>query len=137
MTQKIVVNRCYGGFELSDKAILRYAELSGIKLYRPPENSGDDGSFSKSYYKVPYEEYLIIMNKDKKKHNYTESDKLAFSQYDIKRDDKYLIKVVKEFGKESWGYFSVLEIVKIPDDIKWEIEEYDGMEHISEVHRTW
>lgn len=30
---KIVYNACYGGFGLSDAAINRYAELSGINLY--------------------------------------------------------------------------------------------------------
>jgi hypothetical protein len=27
--------------------------------------------------------------------------------------------------------------VDIPDDVKWEIEEYDGNEWVAEVHRTW
>ncbi len=25
----------------------------------------------------------------------------------------------------------------IPDDVKWQIEEYDGLEWIAEKHRTW
>lgn len=29
--QKIVINACYGGFGLSDKALTRYAELTGTK----------------------------------------------------------------------------------------------------------
>jgi hypothetical protein len=27
--------------------------------------------------------------------------------------------------------------VDIPDDVKWQIEEYDGNEWIAESHRTW
>jgi hypothetical protein len=30
-----------------------------------------------------------------------------------------------------------LTIVDIPDDIEWQIEEYDGMEWVAEVHRIW
>ena len=30
---KVVINACYGGFGLSHKAIMRYAELKGFKLY--------------------------------------------------------------------------------------------------------
>jgi hypothetical protein len=30
-----------------------------------------------------------------------------------------------------------LKIIEIPDDIEWHIEEYDGLEHIDENHRTW
>jgi hypothetical protein len=28
-------------------------------------------------------------------------------------------------------------VVEIPDDVNWQVEEYDGMEHIAEKHRTW
>jgi len=27
--------------------------------------------------------------------------------------------------------------VEIPDDVKWHIHEYDGLEHVAEDHRTW
>lgn len=29
---KVVINKCYGGFSLSEKAILRYAEIKNINL---------------------------------------------------------------------------------------------------------
>ena len=32
---------------------------------------------------------------------------------------------------------SDLKVVEIPDDVEWEIEEYDGNEWVSEVHRCW
>jgi ABC-type transporter Mla MlaB component len=31
--KKVVINRCYGGFGLSHEAIMRIAEIKGIKLY--------------------------------------------------------------------------------------------------------
>ena len=30
-----------------------------------------------------------------------------------------------------------LRVIKIPDDVKWYIDEYDGMEWVAEIHRTW
>ena len=33
--------------------------------------------------------------------------------------------------------YAQLKIVEIPDDVKWIVEEYDGIELIAEVHRTW
>jgi hypothetical protein len=48
-----------------------------------------------------------------------------------------LVQVVEELGKEANGNYAKLEIIEIPDDVDWEIDEYDGMEHIAEKHRTW
>ena len=28
-------------------------------------------------------------------------------------------------------------MTKIPDDVEWYVEEYDGIEWVAEVHRTW
>ena len=33
MSQEIVVNKCFGGFGLSESAIMLYAEKKGITLY--------------------------------------------------------------------------------------------------------
>jgi hypothetical protein len=35
------------------------------------------------------------------------------------------------------GIYSELKVVDVPDDANWYIEEYDGMEHVAERHRTW
>jgi hypothetical protein len=35
------------------------------------------------------------------------------------------------------GDFAELKVVEIPDDVQWQIEEYDGKEWIAEKHRTW
>jgi hypothetical protein len=56
---------------------------------------------------------------------------------DIKRDDLYLVKIVKEMGDAAGGRFSKLKIIAIPDDVDWIIQEYDGAEWIAERHRTW
>lgn len=53
------------------------------------------------------------------------------------RDDKDLVEVVEELGGEASGGCADLKIVEVPDDVKWHIEEYDGLEHVAEVHRTW
>ena len=60
-----------------------------------------------------------------------------FYANDISRDDSNLVKVVEELGKKANGDSSKLKIAEIPDGIEWEIEEYDGIEWISEKHRTW
>lgn len=55
----------------------------------------------------------------------------------IPRDDRKLTQVVEELGAEANGHCAFLKIVEIPDGVQWVIGKADGVEHISEVHRTW
>lgn len=57
--------------------------------------------------------------------------------WDIKRNDPILIQVIEELGLKAAGGFAELKILEIPDEVNYVIEEYDGWEHIAEVHRTW
>lgn len=59
------------------------------------------------------------------------------SVYDIARDDPDLVQIVEDMGPYSFGSYSALKVVEIPDDVSWIIENYDRKEWISEVHRTW
>jgi hypothetical protein len=47
------------------------------------------------------------------------------------------VQVVEQMGDAASGSHSELAIVEIPDDVEWEIDEYDGREHVAEKHRTW
>jgi hypothetical protein len=58
-----------------------------------------------------------------------------FYYYDIPRDCPVLVEMV-ERGDADTDY-SDLKVVEIPDDVNWYIEEYDGLEHVAERHRTW
>ena len=60
-----------------------------------------------------------------------------FWYYDIPRDCPVLVAMVEEQGTAMNGTYSDLKVVEIPDDINWYVDEYDGMEHIAERHRTW
>lgn len=57
--------------------------------------------------------------------------------WDIPRDDYDLVTIVEQMGKKVNSDFSALKVVEIPADVEWEIAEYDGAEHVAEVHRTW
>jgi len=112
---KVVVNRCYGSFGLSHEAVMRYSELAGLNLV------GVQDSLFYHYYrdgKIGDEDYY-------------------WSEGDLERTDPLLIQVVEELGEKADGSFSTLEVVEIPDDVKWKIAEYDGWESVQEVHRSW
>ena len=60
----------------------------------------------------------------------------SYRAYD-KRTDPKLIECVETLGEKANGRFAKLEVVEIPDDVNWEISDYDGIETIEEVHRSW
>lgn len=57
--------------------------------------------------------------------------------YKDDRTNPDLIACVESLGEKANGAFAELKVVKIPDDVDWEIEDYDGLEWVSEKHRTW
>lgn len=57
--------------------------------------------------------------------------------FNIKRDDPILVEVVEQLGEAADGDYAELKVIEIPDDVQWQIEEYDGNEWIAERHRTW
>ncbi len=64
-------------------------------------------------------------------------DGYGFADDEIKRNDPKLVECVETLGKKANGRFADLKVVEIPDDVDWEITEYDGLETIEEKHRSW
>lgn len=65
------------------------------------------------------------------------TDPPDFSGRDIPRDDLHLVAIVELLGPKASGRHAQLEIVEIPDDVVWDVAEYDGREWVAERHRTW
>ena len=53
------------------------------------------------------------------------------------RDDPSLVAAVEKLGERASGIFARLKVIDIPDDVDWEIDEYNGYEQVAEKHRTW
>ena len=149
---KIVVNKCYGGFHLSAEAYFRV--LDGmikdnnwfIYTYEPDDRVSkfiekpivytkaniSDINFGDPYIIVSANYGDSFTDKELK-----EADKIYMSADNIPRNNVHLVKVVEEMGQDAYGKYSKLEVIDIPDDIEWEISEYDGWETIEEKHRSW
>lgn len=121
---KVVVNGCYGGFGISNAAIRRYAEIKGIELVWVPRTQYGDKDWE-----YHYEHWERVGVED--------DDDRYFSYYDLDRTDPALVQVVEEMGTDADGDNAQLRVVDIPDDVKWYIDDYDGIETIREHHRTW
>jgi hypothetical protein len=111
---KVAINKQHGGFGLSDKAFEKLLELRGIEFEKCENN-----------------DYYIKGHLDDNNH--------FISPYDhySPRNDENLISVIEEFGVEANGWAASLKIVEIPNDVEWQIDEYDGWEWVAEKHRIW
>ena len=89
---KIVVNRCFGGYNLSEEAY----------------------------------EYLGLL---------WTGYGLAYCD---DRINPKLVKCVETLGRKANGSPAAdLRVIEIPNDVDWEIHDYDGYETIHEKHRVW
>lgn len=140
---KIVINSCFGGFSLSRKAVQRLAELQGRECY-----FFEHKYVNNEYVPIsdPFSEtarrYTFWTTFDVPDPNAFEDEKELYDKHYINnrpddRTDPLLVQVVEELGDEANGDCAKLRIVEVPDGIEWEIDEYDGVEHIAEKHRTW
>ena len=154
---KVVINNCFGGFSLSPLAVKRLAELNGKECYfykdnyngpkqRIDINDIPEKSFSWTAFTIgdasELEKYLGDddwgrLTYEERKVRSTRYELVSLSTREYCRNDKFLVQVVEELGDKADGACASLEIVEIPDDVDYEIDEYDGNEHIAEKHRTW
>lgn len=133
--REIVRNDCFGGFGLSDEAFELYLQKKNLKYYKYDSLFG--GS---TYYKVPKEKYDRLQEKWRKEdgdYRRINAKGWFLNDRDIERDDPLLIEVVRQLKKKANGRYADLKIVKVPVDVEYEIDEYDGLETIREKHRTW
>ena len=104
---KIVINACFGGFGLSDEC----AVALGAKIAM--------GGFGWTY------------------HDWGVDDKTFRCDSDQRTNPKLIELMETKGSKWCSGTYAKLKVVEIPDDVDWEISDYDGAETIEEVHRSW
>lgn len=151
---KVVINTCYGGFSLSAKAVKRMAEIQGRPCYffksnlrgpyEPLKEAEADNEFIWVAFDIPNPNKVL-----KKQDNWSEmsqeerqASNALYKKHDLTnrpqdRADKVLVSVVEELGDKANGRCADLKVVEIPDGVEYEIDEYDGLEHVAEKHRTW
>lgn len=121
---KVAINACYGGFSPSD-AFFEVLIGKGWEV----TTYDDDGNY---------------VNPDARIVDLGREDSL-FSRYSFVggrdaielRTDPEIIEAIEQLGAAASGRCGNLKVIEIPDDVEITIEEYDGWEHVAEVHRTW
>lgn len=142
---KIVINRCQGGFCLSDRAYERLSELGipirkygaqgdGAEDIRLPQERGHEVIFDTHLDDPPRSEDEIFdrgLRTDFRDSRYFD----FWTSQD--RSHPLLVRVVEELGQAASGFYAELAVIEIPDDVEWQLCESEGREWIAEKHRRW
>ena len=154
---KVAINKCFGGFSLSPLAVKRLAELQGrrchffnvdfgckperyTRIEMPSEDTFMWSAFDTddlSLIGSPSPEAWVAMTLEERQASNANYESHSLDSRPEDRSDPLLIQVIEELGEKASGRCAKLQIVEIPDGVEWEIEEYDGNEHVAERHRTW
>jgi hypothetical protein len=136
---RVVINDCYGGFEISPEA--------AIWLY---ERGYDDGEF-----KIPVGAYFGNDDHSKQLEQwnlflkgslgerpldltcFTPDGRHVLQFKPLDRAHPLLVECVLTLGVRASGRLANLVVIEIPNGVQFTIEERGGNEWISEVHRTW
>lgn len=124
---KIIKNNCFGGFSFS-KEVADWLEAHKGWVVNRLSGIEHDLSVSECdayQYMSSAVGFSLISNTS------------YISRRRDRRCDPDLIECVEALGKKANGSAAELVVVEIPDDVEWEVQEYDGYETIVEQHRSW
>ena len=128
---KIILNKCFGGFDVSPRGYELYARRKGLDLYMYRNIDFREMKYERiddfkntdlfvNYFTKDFGKIAKINNED--------YEKYSLYLREEHRNDETLIEVIEELKDASSGRFGSLEVVEIPDNCFYEIVEYDGIE---------
>lgn len=152
---KVVINKCFGGFALSDQALLwlaergsevvqlsTFAEYYGADEFGMVENrdyANWDGESELASNPIPVEAYHELRLASWSSPTVFEG-KIVYYDDRMPGIDSYeeghaavrrhpdLVQCVEELGEDANGPCAELAVIEIPDGVEYIIDEYDGME---------
>ena len=140
--KKVILNKCYGGFDVSYLGHELYAKKKynvdsiftyewGAECYTRLD-SNEEGAF------------IVYLTKDLGKEishdDFNKLDDDIVMRLDKEcREDSTLIEVVEELKDKASGPYGELVIVEIPDDVAedYVIIDYDGIETLHKRVQVW
>lgn len=132
---KIVLNRQYGGFDLSHETIMLLAKKQGIELFVYYNKSNNGNIFTKEPTHSVWGPHYLLKDFGDEYFVDSREDNIDwwnsfYSYTQIDRTDPLLIEVIEELGNIANTHLSTLEIFEIPNGSFYEIINYDGYESI-------
>lgn len=132
--KKVLLNKCYGGFGVSDAAYQLYAKEKGLTLFKYIMETDEQGRVI--YKKTENTKNVIYFTQDMG--NNVEISEEDFRTYNLYlngnyREDLALIEAVERLGEAANTDYSNLIIVRVPADMVYVIDDYDGRETLHEA----
>lgn len=154
---KVLISKNYGGFTIPYYIMEEYAKKTNKPIYYYLEGYLENGKkFTKLNFLELEEKYQFslrykekdfgdILQAEYSSDNFQEIlGEIISHETDYKienlRTNETLINIVEEnmsLMNNDNQNFAKLKVVEIPDDVDWEVEDYDGVEWIAEKHRVW
>lgn len=152
--QKVIINKCFGGYGFDPFTVQKYADEKGVKLYWYKQAFNTYRSnLKEDMIKIPFE---IIAKDDGLRMGYValtkdmgdtyirdwQDENVCADEFDINNDDAsrtdpVLIDVIEKYGDANVHGGHAPTVVEVPDGVEWMIEEYDGFETLHEKHRIF
>lgn len=134
---KLVLNKCYGGYGLSSEAITELYK-QGSKAVKFSTFSQYFGRKWKSMTQAEKDRELDFSTRLLSAVVLEDGIVTQDSSWDVSiRSCPKLVKLVEDWGDKANSRHSKLEVVEVPDGLDLQFDEYDGIEFIEEVHRSW
>lgn len=150
--RKVILNKCFGGFDVSPQAYQLYAMKKGYSHLYKYKWVIDSWISPWDIYSDSHLYELIDLFDNSSGHYFTKyfgdkiyEDEISKEDWDnyylylgtAHREDPILIDVVEELGDEASGSCGKLVVVEIPDDLHYTIDDYDGIETLHEDVEVW
>lgn len=125
--KKVMINKCYGEFGFSRKAIQLYVERKGLDV-KPyfKEFSGDIKPML-----VTWELYQAQIGTALNYRLLHDDGKYFREDEEIGREDDVMIAIVEELGTAANGQHAEIRIIEIMDGEEYQIHDYDGVESLT------
>lgn len=133
---KVILNKCYGGFQPSALAYNEHAKRNGIELFWYHSVGINDYKLTNEpeFFDYPISKYF---GRRIKRGDIDWG--CVYHLNEASREDSDLIDIVEKYGERASSCVSNLVVVEIPDDLagRYIVDEHDGFETLHEMVQEW